>query len=144
MKENGHPLLLLLTKEERDNISDIAKDSKFYLTGTKILYEKNLIDKLKAIKDSYLFLDYLANHFSINIEIKDKIKKFLDFYDDILENVNSIILELKYHVSYDEDIYDERIVNLLKNKEIVTLLYESYLLGKTVKTLDPSDVVGHY
>jgi hypothetical protein len=138
-------LKLDITDDERAKISEHARYTKSSNININNLYEKDELKKLRIIREAYILFFDLSNNYGISESVQNKIKLYIKQFEEIDKKVQNFLSE-DFEIEYGRDKVLNNIDNfLMENDELFNnLIYESFLIGRTVKKYNPEESTGYY
>ena len=141
IKDNGQ---LELTELELNAISVVARERKFLINKTEMLYSKTYTSKIVTFLNNFRFLTSVYNAILHDTIVSLKIKTFLKHYEklnDELLKLNSIMSNKDY---FGGSRYKRQATKLVfENDSKINLFIDSlYSIGKVVSQYSPDTAVG--
>ena len=136
----------LLSDAELNDISATARDNKFRVSSSDLIYPETSADKLKFFINAYRFVENLINNIpntDEKYELKMKLKKLLFMNSDKMDSAVRFKMFLNSDVNYGRKRVMDKIELLLNNTQVNLLMDCVMELGRVKKMYNPDDNVGY-
>lgn len=131
--------------DELNKVSQIARDTRFNVMGSKLLYPDSNEEKMDFFLKGYVFLDSLSQRKDIRDDaITNKLKEYLKQFEDVYKKLSHLKIMSQSDLSFGESRIKKQISQIIMDNDqlIRMLLVDVYPIGKIMKFFDPEMHVG--
>jgi len=134
---------LELEDSEKNELSRLARESKSLINEREAIYSTS-IDRIKIFIDYYLFLSINSKNVVLKLEIRNKIKRYLEQFSELFLKFEELMDKLR-RIVYGKNRLIQKIEFLSKDNisYVEILISDVFPLGKIVKSYDPEGSIGY-
>ena len=138
---------LNMSEIELTKISVIARERKFEIVGSSLIYPRDVMEKLKFFNNSYIFLYALVRTQTISKEIRNKIGRFLGQFKHVCQESFEYVNDYQNsNLSMEKSNIQNKAFKLyLANRQLIdSMIAEIFPVGRRATTFDPEVSQGVY